>query len=485
MDRRNIKSSEELEAFIEYIHQEKRAVDEKLKLLQQKMETQALANIGTAELRSNYIKLFVQLSKKVEENNDRLKRYIIFLYLLIILFAIVLAIPFKANASPTMPPFTFPKHGIDVLGIHHRLFPCDILIELTPEYTPLGLLSDPTFGDSDQCFRRYLREIRPSYIRAHLLNTTAVRNGKTQPQEPLYKYTLQQVAREVRDENSAIYQKIAVEISKINIAVAEENPGTVQYLSPLLEHDLSPQDEAIMFRILLKKFPGQIWVSNPVNNNNPTPANTFKEKHNKDLQPNPSADIVSQDGVSFWDTNVPDGLRKVVKGVLHWMQPWNIRAKIEDRNGTPVFIPPRLRTWIPTRAEIALAIQMLQPKPALNTPVPPQCGNPRPRQFTRNEVWKISSDNHGKGDSKDAKPLLITYQRSSAVDILNKNGQTIGRMPYYGSFSAGGFRYYYRDRQAYDLGQLAENTSGSSNIFLRINGACYLVNAYHREGTFR
>lgn len=482
MDFKNIKSSEELESFVNYFHQEKRDLKFQIAALQKKVDAYQTATQHLIDGTKNYNKLFLSLEKQINKKTNSLKSSIIILYLLFVILAVFFCTTLPAHAIPVP---TFPKHGVDALGIHHKLFPCDDLIELAPDQTPLGLLSDATFGDSDQCFRRYLRERHPFFIRAHLLNTTAVRNGKAQPVEPLYKYTLQQVAREVRDENSAIYQKIGVEISKINHAVAQENPGTIQYLSPLLEHDLSPQDEATMFRILLRKFPGQVWVSNPVNNNNPTPADTFKEKHNKDLQPSPSAYFVSHDGVSFWDANIPDGKSKVFASLLMWMQPFNIRAKIEDRNGNPVFVPPRLRTWIPTRAELALAFQMLQPKPELNTPVPAQCGNRRPRQFTRNEVWKISSDNHGKGDTKDAKPLLITYQRSSAVDILNRNGTVIGRMPYYGSFSAGGFRYYYRDKQAYDLGQLAENTSGSSNIYLRINGACYLVNAYYREGNFR
>lgn len=397
---------------------------------------------------------------------------------LVVLFLIFGSLAVRAESLP--PSTTTPDFGQDFLGLHHPMFPCKEILQIIPEGMPIGWLGDATFGHSDKCAREILRNKKPRAVRVHLLNNTSVRNKVIQREEPLYGYTLARISGEVRNINSNIYNLFAREISKVNNLVAQESPLTEQYLSPLLEHDLSSGDSAIMFKNLQQRFPGQKWVDSPVNHGNSTVSGVIRELHYKGKTP--ISDFFSADGESAVDIDVETSKKQTRKIWFYWVPRYNLRVRLTDRNDKLIFIAPRQRKWPPSISDLKLSLELMRPQDQL-AGYPGAAG--KARNFERGELYKTVSDEHGGTDTKGAKPLLITRQRARGIDILASNGQKLGVMSYYGPYSQGGYRYYHRENKVNELGEKARAASGNATIFLKVNGGSYRVNAFRRAGTFR
>lgn len=431
--------------------------------------------------------------------------YLLRIFLMLLFFVVgVCGFAFFAKADT-------PKPGLDLLAIKHRLWNCNATLQYFKEGDALGYLADNTFGDSDQCIRLVAETRSPSVIRAHGLDTTAVRNGKTTQFAPLFRYTINQVNKEAIVANSQLHIKLDFEVRRLkdvlNNWISQPQNKTL-YISPLLEHDM-PRDIAVRFHQIFSATVSKYFINlpnltvqivdNPVNPYAQIQG-TILEKHYKDRQGNPVAEITSHDGVNFEDTDVEDGKTKASKVWFAWTQSYNCRAKIEKcdprtKKCTPVWVNPRDRKWCASPDQIALGVRVSypqQPRPE-NNKFGGLCSSVRFADGRRGEVWKISSDDHGKGDKKDGKPIFITRTNVPELGIWVNGRQKIGFMRRFGSFTGGGYRYYLGNssgQSAFRLGQEAEIFDRSEWVVITHGKTnqpkeCVLVNAYRRSGTFR
>lgn len=102
-------------------------------------------------------------------------------------------------------------------------------------------------------------------------------------------------------------------------------------------------------------------------------------------------------------------------------------------------------------------------------------GNPGTVQVPKNWLVKTHAEKHDKNDTKGDKLLIISPIKSGAIE-LKRGDKTIAKLPYYGSYQGGGYRYYW-NRFGYTAG---------ANLDIVIGKRKYgVTNGGFRAPTFR
>ena len=94
------------------------------------------------------------------------------------------------------------------------------------------------------------------------------------------------------------------------------------------------------------------------------------------------------------------------------------------------------------------------------------------QELKKGVTWKAFADDHGKGDKKDNKALVIIPDKHSSVSLYDVRGREISKAKYYGTFEGGGYRYYFPE-WAYQLAAEALRKSGSEFCTIRAGRANY------------
>lgn len=102
-------------------------------------------------------------------------------------------------------------------------------------------------------------------------------------------------------------------------------------------------------------------------------------------------------------------------------------------------------------------------------------------------LWKSHAEQHDSPipEPRAFKPVLICPVKAKKFDLITDNGQSVATLPYYGTYSGGGYRYYAQDF-GYLIQEKAFRIQGRGSCKLVAEGKDYgTVAAAFRLGGFR
>lgn len=340
-----------------------------------------------------------------------------------------------------------PIYGMDILGLSKQRV--DVISEELAPNSAIGVLQG-TFGNAIPPLETLINTGKVVAFRAHLGNGPCKRNKNCQPGEPR-PYDLKTMkARAERFE-----------------ALTLRHPNVECYLSPFLEHDEKDkelvkawvgllQKVAPSCRVVISAFTG--WK----------PPGVLNEEHGN-LK---SGDIVSNDGVSLFDSNSPLYRKHGKLLVLGWIHRFNGRLSSEKS-----FTPPKQRRWQATRDNLKQVTRLLRPEEL--KPDSPCI------EVIKPNLWKSNAEDYGENpDGRGDRPLFISKIKTSRFVINRSDGSTVGCARYYGPYSGGGYRYYVGSCSG-DSGVTLMNKARSEWVILRGGGRCFLSNTIRRKGYYR
>lgn len=230
-------------------------------------------------------------------------------------------------------------------------------------------------------------------------------------------------------------------------------PGKIE-LTVFTEHNLSKPDKYL--DIAQRYAPHCRIVNNPWQG-------SFSRKYKNEIHGQhtiPDGPYnYSYDGTNAVDSNVEAYKRKHQRAERFylWTPRYNCRWSMADTRSRA----ERIRDCAkPTREYSDSVLYLTGPKGDTKLP----------------SKWlaKSHSERHSKEDLKGDKLLLISPIRANGV-ILKKEGNVVARLPYYGTYQGGGYRYYHNDF-GYKLGRVDVFISGK-----KIGN----INAGFRDPTYR
>lgn len=391
------------------------------------------------------------------------------LCLLVLLLSSCCTVKKQAPQLNTLLALGEPENAQDLLALQHPKFNATAAANNIPVRTSIGIL-DHTFGDSLGSVILVLDRINPKYFRIHFINTVCVRNGNCGSYEYGYRHNVKSFDQAIKNRS----QKILVpfrERVKLYKQLSLTRPATGFIVSPALEHDLSKESYRILADEVLKIWP-DVMLANSVNLGNY--AERYKgawiERHGKDNFGD--AEIVSTDGDEVTDINIPQfkSNTRTKKLRAAWTRGYNCRSN------SVVFVDPRARKNCADRGIIEEVAHIFDDRgTAPNFAATMLC---TPRAFKAPDIWKPLADDHGTGDTRANKPVLISSAFSQrSVNVITKDGQKVGQLGFYGTFSGGGFRWYSGtsggdSASGYTYEKRSRAVSGSPYVWLQQRRVC-------------
>lgn len=237
--------------------------------------------------------------------------------------------------------------------------------------------------------------------------------------------------------------------------VIRANPQVKWYLSGACEHKLSEKDARALAKLVLKACPQAQYVNTPMSAG-AVLAEYINEFHGHRPKNLPPRFAFSCDGTACEDANI-EKLKQDFAGAEYFMI-WGPRynGRWESNDTTP---RPQRKGWpdlkyISSMAYLATAKGIVSLLP--------------------NWLWKSHSENKGTGDPRAEKPVAIIPIKTNEL-VLKQGSKIVHRMPFYGTFSDGRFRYY-ASKWGFELGKVDLWIAGAKKGN---------VNAGFRDGSFR
>lgn len=362
----------------------------------------------------------------------------------------------RRTESFNVDSFTIgPIYGYDVLSLAKQKLDV-IKQEITPN-SAIGVL-EGTFGEAIPPLEEILNTGKIVAFRAHLGNGPCNRAKNCQSGEPS-PYNLKVIQRRAKN-----YEALAL-----------RHPGIQCYLSPFLEHDVKDkelvktwvsilEDSAPSCRVVISAFTGF------------KPKGVLIEEHGNTRK----GDIVSNDGVSLFDSNSPDYRTHGKVIVFGWIHRFNGRLSSEKG----VFVPPKQRKWQATRDNIRQVTRLLRAeevKPGTTC-----------EEIKKPNLWKSNAEDYGVNpDGRGDRPLFITRTRVDGFKVNDLVGRQIGCARYYGLYetpqtapATWGYRYYVGSCSS-DSGVTLMDKAKGEWVILRGGGKCFLSSTIRRKGYYR
>lgn len=194
-------------------------------------------------------------------------------------------------------------------------------------------------------------------------------------------------------------------------------PGKV-WASPFTEHNLSNPDKYL--NIVKQESPSCIVTNTPWRG--ALSSKYQNEVHGNHAKPKNGVYSYSYDGTNSVDSNVIS-VRKAYSDSIFFCM-WNPRfnGKWSMKDTTP---RPQRKAW-PNKEMLQANMYLFGDKG--NTSIP------------KNWLIKPLAEKHGIADSKGDKLLVISPVKDSHIE-LKKGGKSF-KLPYYGTYQGGGYRYY-------------------------------------------
>ena len=398
----------------------------------------------------------------------------------------------------------------DYLGIKHQKYDCNALLSVYPAGDSFGAHISNDSGNSNACLERILREKSPKLVRLHLFNNPCVRGNYCARDSDSFGYTPAKVAAEISNPNSLLWEKLKLRIDYVK-QLAVFYPNTEFLISPILENDFDTAKANSMCTIA-KAYAPEFQIVDSAMKTRPAGVGCLLEKHRAAGGSEVVAPVTSHDGVPAQDTDIEKWKSLNANSILacEWQESYNCRNKPCKRGtGTGTrecvidFVHPKERAFCPDRNQFAWGVRVMYPQP-VTAGVPSGCRSVR--EPANGEIWKVTADDHRSflprheknTDWKANKVVFLSSKVTTRVEnrrtvinpmlIRNANGAVIKSVPFYKTFGKKPFLLYrfYANMTSFELGQLAESTSGNEWIYLDVgNSECIRVNPYRRSGKFR
>lgn len=254
------------------------------------------------------------------------------------------------------------------------------------------------------------------------------------------------------------------------VETKKKYPSVDVQFSPFCEHRIKGADLAEIFNLLKRDYPSLVRVNNPEPGKGDLYPGVINETHGNAAKLKEPYNF-SYDGVSCVDSNATRMKAKhATSRTFYWWVPqFNLRKNVGDT--TPI----AERKAIPTTELINSIVYLRNERGEVSLPT------------GGSWIWKSHADQHEAPipEPRASKPVLITPVRAARFELVAANGQVVQTLPYYGTFSGGGYRYY-ADEFGYLVSDKAMHVQGSPVLRLRAGTKFYgKVNAAFRAGTFR
>lgn len=264
------------------------------------------------------------------------------------------------------------------------------------------------------------------------------------------------------------WESLAEYTRQVN-AFALANPKHAVFYSPTCEHNLK-RSEAAELMLMCSRYitAPNLQLVNTIYKGSPLPGIVDEVHGAKVKAPDSEFWFKSADGIGgnlirkpdiyeprWCDIDVPEWMNAGDRcaAIFGWNFLFNLKFGAKDK--TPV----EKRKLKPSPEYIKAHTRLLFP-----------IGG---KQDTKNGLtWKAIADDHEPEDWKDNKALAIVPERHSLVGLYAANGKEIATAKLYGSYKAGGYRFYFRE-WAYQLAAKARKISGSEFCTLRAGRANY------------
>lgn len=395
----------------------------------------------------------------------------------LVLAALIVGILVRAATAHAVPPVI----GQDYLALQSPKFNAAQASQYLPVNTAFGIL-DWTFGTSDTPVNLILSARTPQYFRVHILNTTCVTNAVCGRYEIVYGFTTASLDQAIRSHNYKIINPYRARVQLWKNS-CNANPGTTCMVSPALEHHLSQQAWRILADETRSVWPGVQLVNSPgFRVQGERYLGAWIENHGLDISN--TAEIASLDGNNAGDVDIQEWLDKTGGTVIKfiWQAAYNCRVKD--------FKDPRQRTACPFEKTFDLLNHIQDTR----TPMSFQGTQCRSvGAFKAPDIWKPLSERYeGSTDKRQELPVLISQVYApKVVTVRARNGAEVGKVDFYGSYSAGGLRFYSCYGRGdcgsgYEYEKRATLATGNSSIFLEQNGICKgPIFTGRRQGNYR
>jgi len=335
------------------------------------------------------------------------------------------------------------RYGLDFLGIGKY---GKIATDEFPDNFALGAFTNVSgFGDALPAIEGVLKTGRCPEVRLHLH------------------------WEDDHKKKSDTFKKIEKEAKRVG-AFFSKFPNIERKCSGWCEHTLSAQDAVQLRNIVMNHMPSGVqYVNSPWIKGGGKTIDGINEIHGNKEKPLSGAYNYSYDGQSSVDANVETDKNKYkdCDTFYLWIPQFNGRLTTEDK--TP---RDKRKAW-PNSKQIDSVIYLSTPS---------QVDGKMPKGY----IFKTHADQHTTpAEPRASKPVLIAPVKASKAELICSNGQVVGTLNYFGSFTGGGYRYYLGE-YGYIIAEKARRITGSPVCTLRINGKSICkVNAAFRSGSFR
>lgn len=153
--------------------------------------------------------------------------------------------------------------GYDLLALQHPSFPIQKILAEIPKGSSLGVLLD-TFGSDRFKIIKALESEKFTSFRIHLANGAGLRNGQLGSYENLTGLNIKSFEGKVLKKDPVLLYTF-IERAKFIKELVEKFPSIKCFVSPVLEHNLSPEAFLIIAEVVQSAAPRCAIVNNPVN----------------------------------------------------------------------------------------------------------------------------------------------------------------------------------------------------------------------------
>jgi hypothetical protein len=331
-------------------------------------------------------------------------------------------------------------YGLDLLGVARY---GKVAAANWPNGFALGAFSN-TFGDALPAVRQIIETGRCPRVRLHLDWQDSHR----------YESRFDEIRREA--------QRVAKFIARYKLIDWR--------ISGACEHLLGRGQAEVLRDIVLNEIPGVIYVNTPMTGGARLPVGDqcINESHGHLIKS--SRLDFSFDGQNAFDANVEVIKSKFAHCETFYL--WSPRCNL--KYGMNDTTPRSSRNAVPDKNVLKAMIYLTQEKGITKLP-------------TR-WISKSNAENHGPGDVKGDKLVIISPVKGAAIRLVAKNGKLVDTLPFYGSYDGSGpgmWRYYSR-YWGFQLSEKAMRLSGSPLVSVMVGDRKYgVINPAFRHGSYR
>lgn len=333
--------------------------------------------------------------------------------------------------------------GLDFLGLGSKYWDVKGSLSVFPEGWGLGFF-DTTFGDVRKNLKKFLDSGKVSAARVHIWWSDAHKIA------PL----------DVLEKRLPIYERLA-----------QEYPAVKFYVSHSCEYKESSLS-AITKRVALvqKLCPSCVVVQTPMKS--PVVKGVgLLEQHGTNSKPR-TGGIVSTDGQNVFDIDAEKWVNQHNGSDITflWATRFNLRENYKPPQGNP---PPPERKAYPDKGYIKGVIRLGSPSGKEPVPTFPATNLKKPQLLKT-----CAEDPPGEGDKRANKPLAILKEKLDHIEIVTFQGESVGKLKYFGGFPPNLHRYYSGMKGSiglygYQISNKLKEASGSEWGYLKVGQTFY------------